>query len=137
MYGGTFEQLPEILFSGKAVCPICANQLRGWNRSLYTASPTILYLCKIKDHELYKLGITKQPLVKLRYGKDFQFIENILYQITIFDGTIAWELEKTILKNLQNNKYTGGPIFKYTGNTEIFTINPYNIMIKEINERLL
>ena len=135
-FHGPFKQLPEILAGGKGICPTCAKQLRGWNRSLYKDSPTTLYLLELPNN-LYKVGLTKSCNVNTRYSvKDRQQIQNILFQVTILEGTVAWEIEKQILRQCKNNKYTGSNIFTDTGNTEIFTINPINIIKDILNERL-
>lgn len=136
-FHGPFLQLPEILINGKGVCPICAKQLRGWNRSLYKNSPTMLYLLELPNN-LYKVGITKSCDIKTRYSKlDRAKIQDILFQVTIFDGILAWDIEKEVLRKCKNNRYIGPSIFSDTGNTEIFTINPIHIIKDILNERLL
>lgn len=136
-YHGEFLQLPEIVFKGtSAVCPICAKQLRGWNRSLYKDSPTTVYLLLLTNG-LYKLGITKSCSIGARYSKnDQKLIQAVLFQTTIFNGEIAWNIEKQVLREMKNYRYKGAQIFKDTGNTEIFTANPIQILTKVINEQL-
>lgn len=136
-YHGSFFQLPEILFSeSSGVCPVCAKQLRGWNRSLYKNSPTTLYLLLLTNG-LFKVGITKSCNINLRYSPvDRKHISEILFQVTILDGEHAWNIEKQILRELKADRYIGPKIFKDTGNTEIFTTNPLNIITKVINEQL-
>lgn len=136
-YHGKFLQLPEILFAeGTVACPQCAKQLRGWNRSLYKDSPTTLYILDLGNN-LYKLGITKSCNVYYRYAKeDRTLIQSILFQVTILNGEIAWDIEKQTLREMKQHRYNGINIFKNTGNTEIFTINPLIILQKVINDRL-
>lgn len=137
-YHGEFLQLPEILFKGNsAVCPTCAKQLRGWNRSLYKNSPTTVYLLLLTNGT-YKLGITKSCNVYTRYSPhDRALIQNILFQVTILNGEIAWNIEKQVLREMKQHKYSGPQIFKDTGNTEIFTVNPIQTLTKVINEQIL
>lgn len=136
-YHGEFLQLPETLFTeGTTSCPQCAKQLRGWNRSLYKSSPTTIYILDLGNN-LYKLGITKSCDVYRRYAKeDHNLIKSIVFQVTILNGEIAWDIEKQVLKEMGQYRYKGISIFKNTGNTEIFTTDPLTILQKVINEQL-
>ena len=136
-YHGPFLQLPDIIFSGSSgVCPTCAKQLRGWNRSLYKNSPTTLYLLRLVNG-LFKVGITKSCNVNYRYSvQDRENISEILFQTTILDGETAWNIEKQVLREMKASKYIGPQIFKDTGNTEIFTTNPLDTITKVIHEQL-
>lgn len=137
-YHGDFLQLPEILFkNGTGVCPTCAKQLRGWNRSIYKNSPTTIYLLLLTNGT-YKLGITKSCDIRCRYSThDRNLIQAIVYQVTILDGEVAWNIEKQVLREMKQHKYSGPQIFKDTGNTEIFLVNPIQILTKVINEYIL
>lgn len=121
----------------KRFCPKCASTARGWNRSLYKNTPTILYFFKIANTDLFKLGITKQSSVAARYGTDATFIEEILFQVTIFNGEVAWDIEKLLLRKHAALKHTGPNIFSRTGTNEILTKDITSSIIKEIHERLL
>lgn len=131
-YHGPFLQTLTILKESKHKCPTCANEARGWRRSLYKEKPTILYLLKLKNG-MYKVGITKATSLKLRYGKDLDRVATILLQFTFLEGTNAWDIEKRILRKFRQYKYKGPDIFKHTGNTEVLTINPLTVILKEIN----
>jgi hypothetical protein len=135
-YHGAFTQLPDIIYDGKGICPNCAKQLRGWNRSLYADSPTTIYILELENN-LFKIGITKSCNVFTRYQKkDSKLIKQIVYQTTMLKGTDAWDLEKQILKRLSQYKYSGNPIFSNTGIAEILTINPEQLLKELIYEQL-
>lgn len=125
-YHGKFEQLLEVLKDGKGICPKCAKQLRGWNRSLYKDSPTILYVLQLTNNT-YKVGITKASSIEHRYTKqDRSYIKSVLFQATFLKGTDAWDLEKQVLRTFASYKYQGPQIFIDTGIAEILTENPYS-----------
>lgn len=135
---GEFRTLPETLQKGSGICPSCANQLRGWRRSLYIDRPTTFYAFKIKGYDLYKIGITKANDIAVRYGKqDKNLVEDVIFQLTFLSGEEAWDLEKLILKLLGSYIYQGPAIFNGTGTTEILSINPIEVIQKEINAILL
>lgn len=135
-YHGDFMQLPEILYSGKGICPTCAKQLRGWNRSLYKESPTTLYVLELIN-DTYKIGITKACNVYTRYAKQNRpYIKQIAFQITMLNGLDAWDLEKQILRTLASFKYKGPNIFVDTGVSEILTIDPTPTLKRLLHERL-
>lgn len=135
-YHGDFVQLPEILYSGKGICPTCAKQLRGWNRSLYKESPTTVYVLELINGT-YKIGITKACNVYTRYTKqDRPYIKQIAFQVTMLNGLDAWDIEKQVLKKLASFKYKGPRIFIDTGVSEILTIDPTPTLKRLLHEQL-
>jgi hypothetical protein len=129
---GPFLQTLVILREGTHKCPTCANEAKGWKRSLYKEKHTMLYLLKLKNG-MYKVGITKAPSLKLRYGKDLNRVRTVLLQFIFLEGSIAWDIEKRVLQMFKQYKYKGPSVFKHTGNTEVLTINPLTFILKEIN----
>ena len=134
-YHGVFETLPETLYKKEVVaCPKCANLLRGWNRRLYKNKPTTIYLLKLTNG-MYKLGITRKCDLDKRYSKkDRKYIKEVIWQLTILEGSIAWDIEKLVLRQMHKYKYKGAKVFSNTGITEILTKNPIDILQKDINE---
>lgn len=131
-FHGEFNQTLPILIKSQYKCPRCAELSKGWNRSLYKDCPTIFYCLSISS-DLYKVGITKNTNIFKRYGsKDSLEIKKVIYETTFDDGALAWDLERKVMLALRDYKYTGPKIFKYTGTKEIFTINPLEIIQKEI-----
>ena len=130
-FHGTFSKSPVGAQKSSLVCPECSNSNKGWSRSLYKGVPTTLYLLKLHN-SLFKVGITKSNDVWRRYKKsEHLVIDKILFQVTLLEGTKAYDFEKQILKEFAQYKYTGAPVFIDTGITEILTINPIN-KIKEL-----
>lgn len=131
---GNFTTSLAVIKRAKHVCPNCADIYRGWNRSLYKNKPTTLYVLDLGNN-LFKFGITKENDVYLRYAKvDHSKIKNINFQVTILEGSIAYDLEKVISKRFKNHKYHGEKIFTCTGNTEIITVDPSTFIKELINE---
>lgn len=131
---GEFYQTLPILLNGKYMCPACSKEHKGWNKSLYVGVPTTFYCIELPNN-LFKIGITKSNDVYIRYSKEERkSIKSIKYQVTFMDGGTAWEFEKQILRNLREFKYLGSPILKFTGISEILTIDPTKIILKEIHE---
>lgn len=123
---GPFKQTLAILQTGTKYCPACANDSRGWKRSLYSNSPATLYVLKLKNGT-YKVGLTKSS-VSVRYSSDKEPIFKVLLEVILKDGVAAWDIEKQVMRKFKSYKYTGSTIFKYTGNSEVFTINPTNYL---------
>lgn len=131
---GAFKQTLAILKDSYG-CPKCASLFRGWNRSIYEGIPVRLY-CLHLHTGTFKIGITKTD-IKTRYGiQEALNIKEVLFERVFEEGTDAWEIEKKVLTALKSHKYEGSPIFKYTGITEIFTINPVETIQKEITKWL-
>ena len=131
---GKFTTSLAVIKRAKYICPNCADIYRGWNRSLYKNKPTTLYVLDLGNN-LFKFGITKENDIYLRYAKvDHSKIKNINFQVTILEGSIAYDLEKVINKRFKNHKYHGEKIFTCTGNTEIITVDPSTFIKELINE---
>lgn len=131
---GKFTTSLAVIKRAKYICPNCADIYRGWNRSLYKNKPTTLYVLDLGNN-LFKFGITKENDIYLRYAKvDHSKIKNINFQVTILEGSIAYDLEKVISKRFKNHKYHGEKIFTCTGNTEIITVDPSTFIKELINE---
>lgn len=131
---GKFTTSLAVIKRAKYICPNCADIYRGWNRSLYKNKPTTLYVLDLGNN-LFKFGITKENDIYLRYAKvDHSKIKNINFQVTILEGSIAYDLEKVINKRFKNHKYHGEKIFTCTGNTEIITVGPSTFIKELINE---
>ncbi len=116
---GVFTQVPASHY--KHGCPKCANEVNGWGRSVYLKAPTYLYILQFGSG-IYKIGITKESIFK-RYKRErrvYSTIAEILFQ----DGTIAYDLERTLLKATYKYKYSGPEVLTYGGDSELRTINP-------------
>ena len=119
---GIFEQIPYNHNQGKD-CEKCSylsrEKQKSWTSDRFKNIPTILYYIKLKEQNLYKIGITKRS-VKERFSKEeldnIEIISEILYQ----DGSKAFEEEYKILKENKEFQYKGENILR-KGNTELFT----------------
>lgn len=127
-----FEQIPHNHIRG-AGCPSCAGDMQGWGKSRYIDKPTIFYVLQIDN--VYKIGITTRS-IGLRYSSE-QTPFDVLYQTTFFDGELAWELEKLVLRTFRTFRYTGPRVLTTASNREIITKNPIpdlQLLIKELYE---
>ncbi len=96
-------------------CPRC--YVPGFNVS----KPGVLYYLKVEttDNTLWKIGITNRTVYARFTAKDLKKL-SVLYQHTFANGADARALEKHLLAEYVQYKYTGPPILR-DGNTELFT----------------
>lgn len=135
---GKFNQTPNSHISSEQGCPKCGFYESGFSRKRYENKPTTFY-CLELGNGLYKIGITSKNSIENRYTlkQDYGLIKSIVSYFTIFDGGVAWDIEKEILKKHGLNLYKGKRIFKRTGNTEILTVNPYEDIQNIIKDKLI
>jgi predicted GIY-YIG superfamily endonuclease len=113
---GIFEQKPNNHLSGQG-CPSCA--IRGGFNQNKTA---IFYILKIKDQDIYKIGITNKS-VSERYSKNEQELFTIVRNISFKNGTDALNLENKLKRQYKEFLYKGiNPL--NSGHTEMFTVLP-------------
>jgi len=122
--GGTFKTTPDNLLRTRG-CPHCA--LHGFNLT----KPAILYYLSINNGEAYKIGITNRTVNERFLVKELTSI-NILYLWDFPAASTAYQMEQSILKKYSNYKYTGDPLLS-SGNTELFSRNILNLIIKDFN----
>jgi len=133
---GIFKVSPNNHLRGKG-CPTCALTKRGWNRSIYTGAPAILYIVEVSN-TTFKIGITKKSL-KERYYKDVQdgaTIDTVM-EYHFIEGTDAYDIEKTVLNLTKDSTYKGSPLLTNGGNTELRTQSHQSLiehLIKELHE---
>lgn len=127
---GSFKQSAGDHLAGKG-CKECAVESLGWGKDRYTNKRTILYVLDLLDGN-YKIGITFSNSVSTRYSGEPTY--PIEFEQVFEEGSLAWEIENSVLRQLRGYKYKGSTkYFKKTKNTEVLTINP----IETIKEFLM
>ena len=127
---GDFRQKGNCHLSGQG-CTECGKTKSGNSRSFFSGKRTILYLIKI-GIDKYKIGVTTRTVAQRYYGNlDAKY--EILFQVSFFDGTDAFNIEQQIVKEFRAHNYVGEMIFKRTKNHEVFKTNP----IERIKELIL
>lgn len=122
-YHGDFEQTAHNHLVGHG-CMACARETSGWTKSRYVNQPAYFYILQLKEG-LFKVGLTKEKTVDVRYKKEcLPNTSKFIFIYHFYNGALAWDLEKYILRHLKDYKYTGPQIFKRTGISEMLTINP-------------
>jgi hypothetical protein len=109
---GPFLQNPSNHLIGHG-CPLC--QKNGFQK----AKPGLLYYLKLKDHNLWKIGITNRS-VELRFTVEDLTKVEILWVRLYESGQECYETEQRILQEFKHLRYVGPDILT-SGNTELFT----------------
>ena len=124
---------PNNHLKGKG-CPKCAVNKRGWNRSLYSDTPTSIYYAIVND-KYFKVGISKQG-ERHRYYKDHRYGNkiDIIVESWFFDGAVAYDLEKEMLLEIRDIKASEN-VLQHGGNTELHTEDMSELLITKIKER--
>ena len=124
---GVFSQRCDIHLAGHG-CPHCAKQIPPTERHEFTT--TYYYVVKYKG--LYKVGVSLEG-AKQRYRWEVEDLENleILTEIEFEGYGKAYTFEQFMLDKYFKYRYFGEPIFRYTGNTEVFTENIYELYLQE------
>lgn len=124
---GVFKQTPTSHLQGHG-CVYCAKE-RTITSTVhkYKNTPTQFYIIKYKG--LYKVGITVKDVYK-RYKYEVDDYNDIdVITIKYFNGyKSALDFEGMVKRTHKEFLYTGTPIFKNTGNTEVFTYIDMNLM---------
>jgi hypothetical protein len=115
---GVFLQSPAKHLNGQG-CPQCGEY--GFQK----AKPGTLYYLKVKDHDLWKIGITNLT-VEARFPKKDLAKLDVIWTKTYENGQDCYDEEQRILQNFKQLQYRGPDILT-SGNTELFTedISPY------------
>jgi len=102
------------IFRSGSRCPTCS--CAGFSP---LAPASLYYLRIVHDGELfYKIGITNRSVEKrFPYAK---FNYEILMEKKFLFGYLAKEEEQRILKKFKKHRYSGKPLLKAGGNTELF-----------------
>jgi len=111
---GVFDQIPHGHYGNESGCPDC--QEYGFNPK----SPGYLYYFKIKDKNLYKIGITNKGVKSRYYKRDRDLIEKVYVEKYYDRGADAYKIEQSILKQFAEFLYEGEDILYCGGNTELF-----------------
>ena len=117
---GDFSQVPNNHLQG-AGCPSCA--ACGFDRN----KPGKLYYLDL-GNGLYKIGVTNRD-VRKRFSFTDRLKINRYYQWEFTIGEECYQIEQRILKDYKDSLYKGPDILQ-SGNTEIFTIDIYNDILK-------
>lgn len=117
--------------SRKAGCPTCANIVNKFTKKFYTNKRTVFYILHLTESNTYKVGITTTSIAH-RYHLEHPPAYTVIFEQHFFNGLHAWLLEKAVIKHFKKYKYVGKMMFKYTKNSEIFTIPPTNFTIQRI-----
>ena len=110
-------------------CDKCARDAVNMER--YKDTPTLFYTFEYKG--LYKIGITTKKSTQLRYYKDITDWENVtnLIEVPLLNFPEAYMFEQFLINKYQEYRYWGKKIFNYTGITEVFTDNIYQLYLQE------
>lgn len=124
---GIFSQRAACHIKG-AGCPYCAIQFPHIER--YKNTPTIFYSFKYQG--LFKIGITTKTAFDRYKGEvvDWDKITNLV-EIKYNTFNEAYMFEQFLICNYQQYRYFGEPIFRHTGNTEVFIENIYELYLQE------
>lgn len=99
-----------------STCPKCGNSRKGSLRKSYKDKPTTLYILRIKNTDVYKVGITTNT-ISVRYTGQMHKIE-VLYTRDYKNGIDAYDAEQLILLKSSSYIYTGKRLLK-EGNTKL------------------
>ena len=118
---GEFEQIPDSHLRGHG-CPSCSKSGFDKNKS------AILYYLKVTtedNQELYKIGITNKSVNERFNLTDLKKIE-IIKQEKFESGQEALDKETEIKRKFKEFQYKGPNVLQ-TGNTELFTVDLFNL----------
>jgi len=118
---GEFTQNPDIHMRGHG-CPSCSKS--GFDKK----KPAILYYLKVTtddNQELYKIGITNKSVNERFSLTDLKKIE-IIKQEEFKSGQDALDKETEIKRRFKEFQYKGPNILQ-NGNTELFTVDLFNL----------
>jgi hypothetical protein len=115
---GEFWQRPGAHLYGTG-CPSCSKS--GFD----SKKPGTLYYLKVKDNDIWKIGITNLT-VEARFPKKDLAKLDVIWTKTYENGQDCYDEEQRILQNFKQLQYRGSDILT-SGNTELFTedISPY------------
>jgi len=121
---GEFLQTPNNHLKGDG-CPSCGRELIGWVRTRYENlvnkfGAGNLYVVELSNdlESFIKIGITVKGF-KSRFQKSrIPYTANLLYEVTLTDGGILFDLEKYLFRQLKEFKYK--PELIFNGYTECF-----------------
>lgn len=124
---GVFSQRCDTHLSGHG-CPVCASARPPVER--HKDTPTYFYVIKYRG--LYKIGVSLEG-AKQRYRWEVDSPDEIeiLTEYIIQGYDQAFMFEQFLMNKYYKYRYYGDRIFKYTGITEIFTENIYEIYLSE------
>lgn len=114
-YHGDFEQLPTHHVRGVG-CPKCKNVAFNSN------TPATLYFVKIKNKEVYKLGVTSKKNVLTRFEQIDRDSIELLFTHKFTLGVDALYNEQLLLFLTKSYEYKGKPLLA-SGNKELITKN--------------
>ncbi len=114
---GVFWQSPNNHING-AGCPAC-----GAKGGFDVTKPGMLYYLRVSNgtHTAWKIGITNFN-VSHRY-KSEKIEISVLEVWDYSEGLVALDRETEILRRYRSMKYSGPPLFKGGGNTELFEVD--------------
>ncbi len=124
-----FWQKPNKHLSGQG-CPNCAEY--GFDSS----KSANLYFFKIKDYEIYKIGITNRTM-KQRYQKQEHEIIEPIMEVTYAHGEEALMMEQKIVKKFRKYKYRGVDVLLTAKTSEMFTKNIIEEVQRMVNKSIL
>ena len=127
---GIFEQTPNSHKNGRG-CSKCADEKKEKFHTIetYRNKKTTLYYIQILDNT-FKIGLTIRGLTS-RYTSDELKKIKVIKEWTFEDGAKAFVVEKQILNENKQSKYTG-PKLLNSGHTEMFNTDIYSNILKGI-----
>jgi hypothetical protein len=111
---GEFTQTPSSHLWGRG-CPQCGDLKKLVVFSNNDKKATLYYI-KIKDTSFFKIGITTHSISK-RFSQDLEKI--VVVKAWEFGASDVYNIEQEILKAASNLRYSGTPLLKSGGNSEI------------------
>lgn len=115
------------ILTGHAGCKVCSSDKKLWTADRYEGNSATLYYVRINN--LYKIGITKKGVVS-RFYREIAAGYNIevIFTLDYENGAEAFKEEQRILRENTKYKYKGDKMLLGGGNSELFTIDIFNVV---------
>lgn len=129
---GSFLQTPSKHLYGNG-CPTCNKDSLNLDYiERYANTPVTFYVIQIDT--LYKIGITieSNPLDRYKYELDDISTLKVIKTILFPSAVEAYSLEQSLIHKYKEFNYKGKHIFKKTRNTEVFTLNVYELYLEDL-----
>lgn len=115
-------------------CQECGKESMGISKELYRKmcpDGSYVYIMSFKneDEDFIKVGLTKDLRVRvngLRSVSDYDV--NLIYSLFFVDASIAWGVERLLLKEFSDSVYN--PNIRFSGDTECFDLSITDEVIK-------
>lgn len=114
-------------------CNLCKNEAtRARNLDFHNLYkfPTLFYVILYKG--MYKIGVTSRDVyARYRYEVDSLDDITIVHQLTFPTYKDAEDFEQSLKFKYSKHRYSGPDIFKFTGNTEVFSVDIMSLYLNK------